>query len=48
MAGGFYLIDVNSVDEAIEIAARHPGAPVGTVEIREIFDLPGLPPASLE
>jgi hypothetical protein len=46
--GGFYLIDVNSLDEAIEIAARHPGAPVGTVEIRQVFDLPGLPPASLK
>jgi hypothetical protein len=46
--GGFYLIDVNSLDEAIEIAARHPGAPVGAVEIRQVFDLPGLPPASLK
>jgi len=42
--GGFYLIDVDSVDEAIEIASRHPGAKVGSVEIRAVVELPGLPP----
>ena len=42
--GGFYLIDVNSLDEAIELASRHPGAKVGSVEIRAIIELPGLPP----
>ena len=41
--GGFYLIDVKDLNEAISIAARHPGARVGTVEIRPIVELPGLP-----
>jgi hypothetical protein len=41
--GGFYLIDVPDLDTAIEIAGRHPGAPLGTVEIRPILELPGLP-----
>jgi hypothetical protein len=41
--GGYYLIDVNSLDEAIAIAARHPGARVGTVEIRSVMELAGLP-----
>jgi hypothetical protein len=41
--GGFYLIDVNNLDEAIEIAARHPGARVGTVEVRPVMEIPGLP-----
>jgi hypothetical protein len=41
--GGFYLIDAKNLDEAIEIAARHPGARVGTVEIRPIMEIPGLP-----
>ena len=41
--GGFYLIDVKNLDEAIAIAARHPGAPVGTVEIRPVMELAGLP-----
>jgi hypothetical protein len=43
--GGFYLIDVPSLDEAIAIAGRHPGARVGTVEIRPVFELAGLPPS---
>ena len=41
--GGFYLIDVNGVDEAIEVAARHPGARLGTVEVRPVLELHGLP-----
>jgi hypothetical protein len=41
--GGFYLIDAKNLDEAISIAARHPGARVGTVEIRPVLEIPGLP-----
>jgi hypothetical protein len=41
--GGFYLIDVKDLDEAISIAARHSGARVGTVEIRPVMEIPGLP-----
>ncbi len=41
--GGFYLIDVKDLNEAISIAARHPGARLGTVEIRPVVELPGLP-----
>jgi hypothetical protein len=41
--GGYYLIDVPSLDEAIRIAQRHPGARLGTVEIRPVIELPGLP-----
>lgn len=41
--GGFYLIDVASLDEAIEVASKIPGARRGTVEIRPVFDLPELP-----
>jgi hypothetical protein len=41
--GGYYLIDVENLDEAIRIAERHPGARVGTVEIRPIVEIPGLP-----
>ena len=42
--GGFYLIDVKDLNEAIGIAERHPGARRGTVEIRPLMDMPGLPP----
>lgn len=41
--GGFYLIDVRDLNEAIAIAQRHPGLRAGTVEIRPIVELPGLP-----
>ena len=36
--GGYMLIDVASVDEAIAIAAKGPVAQVGTVEVRAVRD----------
>ena len=41
--GGFFLIDAKDLDEAIGIAGRIPGARKGTVEIRPVMELPGLP-----
>jgi hypothetical protein len=41
--GGYYLIDVQDLDQAIEIAARIPGAGVGTIEIRPVMEIEGLP-----
>jgi hypothetical protein len=41
--GGFFLIDAEDLDEAIRIAARIPPAQVGTVEIRPVMEIPGLP-----
>lgn len=41
--GGYFLVDVANLDEAIQIAGRIPGAKKGTVEIRPIFELAGLP-----
>ena len=41
--GGYFLIDAGNLDEAIDIAGRIPGARVGTVEIRPIMELDGLP-----
>ncbi|MEX2167855.1 MAG: YciI family protein [Pirellulales bacterium] len=41
--GGFHLIDVKDLNEAIGIAARHPGARKGTVEVRPVMEIPGLP-----
>ena len=34
--GGFALIDCADLDEAIEIAAGHPAAAIGQVEIRPV------------
>ena len=41
--GGFYLVDAANLDQAISIASKIPGARRGTVEIRPIFEIPGLP-----
>lgn len=40
--GGYYIIDVDHLDEAIAIAARLPPAKKGTVEIRPLFPLPQI------
>ena len=40
--GGYYLIVAESREVAVEIAAKHPGARVGSVEVRPVFDLSGL------
>ena len=45
--GGFYLIDVADQAEAIRIAQQHPGARLGTVEVREVMELEGLPKSRL-
>jgi len=41
--GGYYLVDAKDLDEAIGIASRIPPAKKGTVEIRPILELSGLP-----
>lgn len=41
--GGFFMIEAADLDEAIAVAARIPGARKGTVEVRPVVDLPGLP-----
>jgi hypothetical protein len=41
--GGYFLIDAKDLDEAIGIAARVPVARVGTVEIRPVMEITGLP-----
>lgn len=38
--GGYYIIDVEDLDEALAIASRLPPAKKGTVEIRPLFPLP--------
>jgi hypothetical protein len=36
---GFFLVDVDSVERAVEIAARIPEAEFGNVEVRPVMDL---------
>jgi hypothetical protein len=35
--GGFDIIECGSFDEAVEIAARHPNAEMGTIEVRPLW-----------
>jgi hypothetical protein len=44
--GGYYLILAEDRATALRLAAQHPGARVGTVEVRPLFDLSGLRTAS--
>ncbi|HLX23559.1 MAG TPA: YciI family protein [Usitatibacter sp.] len=39
MVAGFYLIEARDLNEAINIAARLPSAPLGSVEVRPCRDL---------
>jgi hypothetical protein len=41
--GGYFLINAKDLDEAIGIAARIPMARRGTVEIRPVMEIGGLP-----
>ena len=41
--GGYFLINANNLDEAINIAARIPAAKWGTVEVRPVMEISGLP-----
>ena len=36
--GGYYLIDVKNLDEAIQWAAKIPSAKLGCVEVRPVWD----------
>jgi hypothetical protein len=41
--GGYFLIDAKDLDEAIGIAGRIPAGRWGTVEIRPVMEIAGLP-----
>lgn len=41
--GGYYLIDARDLDEAMNIAERIPVAKHGTIEIRPVLEIAGLP-----
>ncbi len=41
--GGYFLVDAADLDEAIDIAGRIPGSRKGTVEVRPVLELAGLP-----
>jgi hypothetical protein len=41
--GGYFLIDAANLDDALDIAGRVPAAKKGTVEVRPVLELTGLP-----
>jgi hypothetical protein len=41
--GGYFLVEAKDQDEAIEMAGRIPGARLGTVEVRPVLEIEGLP-----
>jgi len=41
--GGYYIVEAKDLDEAIGIAERVPPVRYGTVEIRPVMEIPGLP-----
>ncbi len=41
--GGYYVVEAKDLDEAIAIAERIPPAKYGTIEIRPVMEISGLP-----
>ena len=37
--GGYFLVDCKDLDEAIEVAAKLPGAREGSIEVRPIWEM---------
>jgi hypothetical protein len=41
--GGFFMIEASDLDDAIAVAGRIPMARKGTVEVRPVIEVSGLP-----
>ena len=41
--GGFFMVEASNIDEAVEIAGKLPSARIGTVEVRPVRFVEGLP-----
>jgi len=41
--GGYFMVEAKDLNDAINIAAKIPGARKGTVEIRPVLEISGLP-----
>ncbi|QNN23178.1 YciI family protein [Planctomycetales bacterium ZRK34] len=44
--GGYFIVEARDLNEAIAIATRVPAARKGTVEVRPVMQIPGLPQTS--
>ena len=41
--GGYYVVEARDLDEALDIAERIPPAKYGTIEVRPLMEISGLP-----
>jgi hypothetical protein len=41
--GGYFMVDCKDLDRAIEVAARIPGAAIGSIEVRPILERAEMP-----
>ena len=39
--GGYYLVEAKDLNDAIQVAARIPGAKTGSIEVRPVMGFPG-------
>jgi hypothetical protein len=44
--GGYYIVEAESIDEAIDWAEKIPSARFGTIEVRPVMQIPAGAPAS--
>jgi hypothetical protein len=44
--GGYYIVEAETIDEAIEWAAKIPSARLGTIEVRPVMQIPAGAPSS--
>lgn len=40
---GYFLIEARDLNEAVSVATRVPGARIGTIEVRPLIEITGLP-----
>ncbi len=40
--GGYYIVDVDDLDQAIEWAEKNPAASYGSIEVRPVMDTTGM------
>lgn len=46
--GGYFLVEADSLEEAIDIASQIPGSRRGTTEVRQLMELSGMPDRASE
>jgi hypothetical protein len=44
--GGYYIVEAETIDEALDWAAKIPSARLGTIEVRPILQVPAGAPSS--